>query len=421
MHHSNPPTISPLAITWSHASVTCDNPLRGRVAFSSTFDVSRRETVGRTPSRATSRLGSGGPWMFTILDGGGGRKNVSRTWQNKRSTENARGERASLRLCTDVSLLASLYPKRAKPAGAPFSFSLSVYLSLPLSLSSTCSALSPLLSLLFLVLSYIYILHVSLLLQCTPFFSSSNHLPQCSPSSCAFLPYLAPTFLLPPLQLFTSSTTNVFFYLVTFESSFSLPPIPLHNLLSFFRSKLRSFPIFGSCRSLTPFLSSSFYPSFSIQLGLCIPVSARLSKASSSAVFRPNEFGPLLSQSLYLSLSHFSPFFSYLLCTRSIWDPKTTLYCHGDHMVPALKSLVLSSSPLSPPPPPLRVNSRALNKSVHKHTCTHACTHSHAYLAIAHTQTHSSWSFCRVIYISTLSWSDDRFRLSHDYQSDLAS
>jgi len=140
MHHSNPPTISPLA--WSHASVTCDNPLRGRVAFSSTFDVSRRETVGRTPSRATSRLGSGGPWMFTILDGGGGRKNVSRTWQNKRSTENARGERASLRLCTDVSLLASLYPKRAKPAGAPFSFSLSVYLSLPLSLSSTCSALS---------------------------------------------------------------------------------------------------------------------------------------------------------------------------------------------------------------------------------------------------------------------------------------
>lgn len=67
--------------------------------------------------------------------------------------------------------------------------------------------------------------------------------PRYSPSSCAFLPYLAPTlstFLLPPLQLFTSSTTNVSFYLVAFESLFSLPPTPLHNLLSFFRRMLFS-------------------------------------------------------------------------------------------------------------------------------------------------------------------------------------
>lgn len=147
--------------------------------------------------------------------------------------------------------------------------------------------------------------------------------PQRLPSSCAFLPYLAPTlstFLLPLLQLFTSSTTNVSFYLVVFESPFSLPSTSLHNLLSFFRSILCSFPIFGSCRSLTPFLPSSFHPSFSIRLGLhsCLWIFARLSKASFSAVFRPDEFGPLLFQPLYFSLSHFSPLLSHSLCARSI-------------------------------------------------------------------------------------------------------
>lgn len=55
---------------------------------------------------------------------------MSWTWRNKRCTENARRGRASLRLRTDVSLLASLYSDRAKPAGAPFSLSLFVYLSL---------------------------------------------------------------------------------------------------------------------------------------------------------------------------------------------------------------------------------------------------------------------------------------------------
>jgi len=203
--------------------------------------------------------------------------------------------------------LASLYPKRAKPAGAPFSFSLSVYLSLPpsLFLFYLFSSLPLYPFYLFLVLSYIYILHVSLLLQCTPFFSSSNHLPDAHLPAARFCLTSLPLFFFLPSNCSPVQPRMFFFYLVTFEFSFSLTPIPLRNLLSFFRSTLRSFPIFGSCRSLAPFLSSSFCPSFSIQLGLCIPVSARLSKASSSAVFRPDEFG-------------FSPFFSYPLCTRSI-------------------------------------------------------------------------------------------------------
>lgn len=98
------------------------------------------------------------------------------------------------------------------------------------------------------------------------------------------------------------------------------PPSSHHNLLSFFRSTLCSFPIFGSCRSLTPFLPSSSYPSFSIRLGLhsCLWIFARLSKASFSAVFRPDEFGPLLFQPLSFYLSHVFPFLSHPLCARSI-------------------------------------------------------------------------------------------------------
>lgn len=85
------------------------------------------ETVAHTPSRKSPKLGLRpvdvrSPWR--------GEKDVSWTWRNKRCTENARRGRASLRLRTDVSLLASLYSDRAKPAGAPFSLSLFVYLSL---------------------------------------------------------------------------------------------------------------------------------------------------------------------------------------------------------------------------------------------------------------------------------------------------
>lgn len=63
-----------------------------------------------------------------------------------------------------------------------------------------------------------------------------------------------------------------------------------------------------------------FYPSFSIRLGLhsCLWIFARLSKASFSAVFRPDEFGPLLFQPLSFYLTHVFPFLSHPLCARSI-------------------------------------------------------------------------------------------------------
>lgn len=66
----------------------------------------------------------------------------------------ARGGQASLRLRTDVGLLASVYPQRA---GVPFSF----YVSL--SHSSTCSALFPTIYLSFLLVphSYMYVLSLS--------------------------------------------------------------------------------------------------------------------------------------------------------------------------------------------------------------------------------------------------------------------
>lgn len=130
-----------------------------------------------------------------------------------RFTGNARAWQASLRLRTDVSLLASLYSERANRAGAPFSSPFSVSLSLSLGLpGSLFLALLPVqlsapLSLHFPSPSFARCTycHVLLLLRCTPFITSTSSSPPSpteSPSSCAFLPYLAPTLpTLLPLQL----------------------------------------------------------------------------------------------------------------------------------------------------------------------------------------------------------------------------
>lgn len=71
------------------------------------------------------------------------------------------------------------------------------------------------------------------------------------PSSCAFLPYLAPTplaFL--PLQLFTGSTTSISFHLAVFELSFSLRSIPP---IIFHLSSSTCLPLPSTCSVSFPF------------------------------------------------------------------------------------------------------------------------------------------------------------------------
>lgn len=240
----------------------------------------------------------------------------------KRSTENARGGRASLRLRTDVSLLASLYPERTKASRCPFSFSLSVYLLLPL-FSSTCSALSPSipLSSLSLFLFLICIRCLSPSLRCTPFFS--NHLPNAYLPAARFcltsLP-LHPLFFSPfsncsPVQPQMSPSIS---WHSNLPSHFLQPPSMIYRL-SFTKCSV----LFPFSALVVPLLRSSrlsFYSSFFIRLGLhsCPWISARLSKASFSAVFRPDEFGLLLPRSPYFSLFHFFPLLSHPLLARSI-------------------------------------------------------------------------------------------------------
>lgn len=146
--------------------------------------------------------------------------------------------------------------------------------------------------------------------------------PQRLPSSCAFLPYLAPTpstFLLSLLQLFTSSTANVSFYLVAFESSVSLPPPCLHHLPFLFRQVLCSFPIFGSCRSLTPPSSSD---------SACIPVSGSLpvsvKRHSRLSFVRTNLDSPP-SASLFLPFSFLSSSLSSSLVQSKTSRPLSTI------------------------------------------------------------------------------------------------
>lgn len=108
-------------------------------------------------------------------------KGVHENRVNGEYTKNTRGGLASLQLRTDVSLLASLYPERADRC--PFSFVLLSFFppsrfSLSLFLSSTCPICPPLS---YLPSPFSRCLSISLLLQCTPFFSSSSlsrtHLP----------------------------------------------------------------------------------------------------------------------------------------------------------------------------------------------------------------------------------------------------
>lgn len=139
-----------------------------------------------------------------------------------------------------MGLLASLYPQRA---GAPFSlrlsFSLFYLFSSPPSIFSLCLSFvhgrtraRPSLSQMYPLL----LLHLPL---------------RRLPSSCAFLPYLAPTplaFL--PLQLFTGSTTSISFHLVVFELSFSLRSIPP---IIFHLSSSTCLPLPSTCSVSFPF------------------------------------------------------------------------------------------------------------------------------------------------------------------------
>lgn len=84
-------------------------------------------------------------------------------------------------------MLASLYPERA---GAPFSFSLSVHLSLPRSSLFFLFSSFPLYPSLSLSRAHAYRYFPPSPVYPLLLFQPS---PQRSPSSCAFLPYLAPT------------------------------------------------------------------------------------------------------------------------------------------------------------------------------------------------------------------------------------
>lgn len=224
-----------------------------------------------------------------------------------------------------MSLLASLYPERTKASRCPFSFSLSVYLLLPL-FSSTCSALSPSipLSSLSLFLFLICIRCLSPSLRCTPFFS--NHLPNAYLPAARFcltsLP-LHPLFFSPfsncsPVQPRMSPSIS---WHLNFPSHFLQPPSMISRL-SFTKCSVL-FPFSAFVVLLLRFSRSSFYSSFFIRLGLhsCPWIFAVSVKRHSRLSFvRTN----LDFSSLGLLISPFFISFLFSLIRSSLVQAKTS-------------------------------------------------------------------------------------------------
>lgn len=180
--------------------------------------------------------------------------------------------------------------------------------------------LSPLLSLCPLFLFLICIRRLSPSLRCTPF---SNRLPNAYLPAARFcltsLP-LHPLFFSPfsncsPVQPQMSPSIS---WHSNLPSHFLQPPSMISRL-SFTKCSVL-FPFSALVVLLLRSSRSPFYSSFFIRLGLhsCLWISARLSKASFSAVFRPDEFGLLLPRPPYFSLFHFFPLLSHPLLARSI-------------------------------------------------------------------------------------------------------
>lgn len=255
--------------------------------------------------------------MFTVLSGGGGKKETCRGINGVRRTHEEDGRPSGFEL-TWVCWLRFTAREPSQPVPPSRFPSLSIYLFPSFSLFylfSSLLLLSPLSSL-FLFLSYMY----SLLLQCTPFFSS-NHLPNDhlpAARSCLTSLPLYPLFFPPPptvhqfnreclllsrsirisLFRFLRPSPSIIFYL-SFAACFVLFPFSALVLLLLRSSRHRSIP---------PSPSDS----------ACIPVSGSLSisvkRHPRLSFVRTN----LDLKSLYPSLYHFFPFLSHPLCVRSI-------------------------------------------------------------------------------------------------------
>lgn len=185
---------------------------------------------------------------------------------------------ASLRLRTDVGLLASLYPRRVMRAGAPFSLHLSfslfyLFSSLPFHLSIFSLCLS---------ISYMYTLSLSI----------SNVPPSSSPPPSSTLTFQLRVPALPrshsarfssPPTVHRFNHEYISFHLAAFESSFSLRSIPP---LIFYLS----FPASPASRP-APFLSHFRLPSLSCSI------------LRRSSIFPPPTFCPTRSAFLFLWLS----------------------------------------------------------------------------------------------------------------------
>lgn len=282
---------------------------------------------------------------------------------------------------------------------------------------------------------------VPLFLKCTPFFSTTSLFDVYLPAARSCLTSL------PLYSLFFPSNcspvqprVSLSFHLAAFELSFSLRSIPsimfylssstcpsLRPAPFLFHFRLLSLSCFILRHSSISLLFPLSYPTRSAFLFLWLSVSLgeALYPRSSVCLCPDTNLNLFFSFSLFLSFNLLFIFFFFYRCSRRWFASFSLLHC-----ICSLEERLRDSSPL---PQRSRGSSIEVSRSLPRFHLTrvqharvkvfvtrtiYTQAHTHSFSRI-HWRSHRDISFAYSI--SILSWSDDRFRLSHDYQSDLAS